>query len=94
VQRIGGFSEFCDIGEISHCQKKKRHFLCQSQASGEQNPLLILQNWKNLNIEQHYQSTKQAAQLDICLNITEKFLKGKWNKLFSNYLNVCDKQRL
>ncbi len=43
---------------------------------------------KNLNIEQHYQSTKQAAQLDICSNIMEKLLKGKCNKLFSNYLNV------
>jgi len=40
--------------------KEKWRFLCQLQASGEQNPLLILQNWKNLNIEQHYQSKGTA----------------------------------
>jgi hypothetical protein len=44
-----------------------------SEASVEQNPLLILQNRKNLNIEQYYQSTKQVAQLDI------------WKILWKNY---------
>jgi hypothetical protein len=74
------FRNFATLVQI--CEK--RRFLCQPQASVEQNPLPILQNWKNLNIEQYYQSTKQAAQL----GIREKLLKENCDKLFSNNLNV------